>query len=119
VDLTVVYISRKRLPMPRRPFLGQLSPQLALQVSWVGVRCLAYSTIINMANLMGTYLHLAINMSLAFCMGTDIDGLVDSPIGQPMAQIFFNSFGQNATLALWSFVVLVQYVTLNFPGSVV
>ncbi|KIM81914.1 hypothetical protein PILCRDRAFT_820783 [Piloderma croceum F 1598] len=52
----------------------------------------------------------AINMSLAFCMGTDIDGLLDSPIGQPMAQIFFNSFGQNATLALWSFVVLVQYM---------
>jgi hypothetical protein len=44
-------------------------------------------------------------------MGTDMNGLLDSPIGQPMAQIFFNSFGQNGTLALWSFVVLVQYVT--------
>lgn len=49
-------------------------------------------------------------MSLAFCMGTDLEGLLDSPIGQPMAQIFLNSFGQNGTLALWSFVVLVQYM---------
>lgn len=53
---------------------------------------------------------LAINMSLAFCMGTDLEGLLDSPIGQPMAQIFLNSFGQKGTLALWSFVVLVQYM---------
>jgi hypothetical protein len=27
-----------------------------------------------------------------------------------MAQIFFNSFGQNGTLALWAIVVLVQLV---------
>jgi hypothetical protein len=50
----------------------------------------------------------AINVSLTFCMGTDINSLLNSPVGQPMAQIFFNSFGQNGTLALWSFVVLVQ-----------
>jgi amino acid transporter len=55
--------------------------------------------------------HSAINVSLAFCMGTDLDDLLNSPIGQPMAQIFFNSFGQNGTLVLWSFVVLVQYVS--------
>ncbi|KAJ7579288.1 amino acid/polyamine transporter I [Mycena floridula] len=53
----------------------------------------------------------AINMSLAFCMGTDLDALYNSP--QPMAQIFFNSFGQKATLALWAMVVIVQY----FMGS--
>ncbi|KAH7924358.1 amino acid transporter [Leucogyrophana mollusca] len=52
----------------------------------------------------------AINVSLAFCMGTDLNNLLDSPIGQPMAQIFFNSFGQNGTLALWAFVVIVQYM---------
>ena len=43
-------------------------------------------------------------------MGSDIQGLLDTPIGQPMAQIFLNSFGQKGTLALWSFVVLVQYM---------
>ncbi|KAJ3506420.1 hypothetical protein NLJ89_g6880 [Agrocybe chaxingu] len=50
----------------------------------------------------------AINMSLAFCMGTDLEALVDSD--QPMAQIFFNSFGEKPTLAIWAFVVIVQYM---------
>jgi hypothetical protein len=27
-----------------------------------------------------------------------------------MAQIFFNSFGTRATLAIWAFVVLAQYM---------
>ncbi|KAI0321890.1 amino acid transporter [Amylostereum chailletii] len=53
----------------------------------------------------------AINVSLAFCMGTDLDALVNSE--QPMATIFFNSFGQKGTLAVWAFVVAVQY----FMGS--
>lgn len=52
----------------------------------------------------------AINVSLAFCMGTDVEAIVNSPIGQPMATIFFNSFGQRATLAIWAFVVIVQCV---------
>ena len=58
-------------------------------------------------------------------MGTDISGIMDSPIDQPMAtvsdddgsyqqevltngQIFFNSFGTKGTLAIWTFVVLAQ-----------
>lgn len=41
-------------------------------------------------------------------MGTDLQALYDSP--QPMAQIFFNSFGRKGTLAIWAIVVLVQYV---------
>jgi hypothetical protein len=49
---------------------------------------------------------LAINMALAFCMGTDLQALYDSP--QPMAQIFFHSFGRKATLGIWAIVVLVQ-----------
>ena len=39
-------------------------------------------------------------------MGTDLDSIVSSP--QPMAQIFFNSFGQKGTLASWAVVVVVQ-----------
>jgi len=50
----------------------------------------------------------AINVSLAFCMGSDLASLVDSP--QPMAQIFFQSFGQKPTLAIWSIVVIAQWV---------
>ncbi|KAI0744734.1 APC amino acid permease [Earliella scabrosa] len=52
----------------------------------------------------------AINMALAFCMGTDLDALMNNPIGQPMAEIFFNSFGQKGTLAIWAIVVIVQYM---------
>jgi len=43
-------------------------------------------------------------------MGSDIQVLLDSNIGQPMAQIFYQSFGQKGTLAIWSIVVIVQSV---------
>ncbi|KDQ54539.1 hypothetical protein JAAARDRAFT_209261 [Jaapia argillacea MUCL 33604] len=52
----------------------------------------------------------AINVSLAFCMGPDIDAILNSPIGQPMAAIFYNSFGKKGTLTIWAIVVLVQYM---------
>ncbi|KAH9836813.1 amino acid/polyamine transporter I [Rhodofomes roseus] len=52
----------------------------------------------------------AINVVLAFNMGKDIDGLLDSPIGQPMAAILLNSLGQKGMLAIWSIVVAVQYM---------
>lgn len=51
----------------------------------------------------------AVNISLAFCMGNDLEGLVNGSIGQPMAQIFYNSFGKGPTLGLWIVIVLVQY----------
>ena len=41
-------------------------------------------------------------------MGTDLESIVSSD--QPMAQIFFNSFGQNGTLAVWAVIVLAQYM---------
>ncbi|KAF8183810.1 amino acid transporter [Mycena galopus ATCC 62051] len=50
----------------------------------------------------------AINLSLAFCMGTDLESLYAS--AQPMAAIFLNSFGKKPTLALWSVVVVTQYM---------
>ncbi|KAJ7777507.1 amino acid/polyamine transporter I [Mycena maculata] len=50
----------------------------------------------------------AINMSLAFCMGTDLEALYAS--AQPMAAIFLNSFGKKPTLALWAVVVICQYM---------
>ena len=43
-------------------------------------------------------------------MGGDIQALLDSNVGQPMAQIFYQSFGQKSTLAVWSIVVIVQLV---------
>ncbi|KAG2140236.1 amino acid/polyamine transporter I [Suillus bovinus] len=51
-----------------------------------------------------------INISLAFCMGSDLEGVLNTPIGQPMAQIFYNSFGQKGALAVWSLVIAAQYL---------
>ncbi|CCM01799.1 uncharacterized protein FIBRA_03866 [Fibroporia radiculosa] len=51
----------------------------------------------------------AINVAIAFRMGTDIESIMNSSIDQPMAVILFNSFGQRGTLAVWSIVVAVQF----------
>lgn len=61
------------------------------------------------SSIIGILLGWAMNVALAFCMGTDLEYLLSSPIGQPMAQIFFNGFGQKGTLVLWAFVVIAQY----------
>lgn len=83
--------------------LGLSLAQSPSPASWVGVS----SNLTSLKNLSVDSLE-AINVSLAFCMGTDIEGLMNNPIGQPMATIFFNSFGQKGTLAVWAFVVIVQ-----------
>ncbi|KAG1721083.1 amino acid/polyamine transporter I [Suillus paluster] len=80
--------------------ISEESSNAATAVPW------AIVSAIGIAGILGW----AINVSLAFCMGTDVDSLLSSPIGQPLAQIFFDRFGQNATLALWSIVVLAQYM---------
>ncbi|KAG2047467.1 amino acid transporter [Suillus hirtellus] len=80
--------------------ISEESSNAATAVPW------AIVSAIGIAGILGW----AINVSLTFCMGSDLESLLNSPIGQPMAQIFFNSFGQKGTLALWSFVVLVQYM---------
>jgi hypothetical protein len=54
--------------------------------------------------------YLGINVSLAFCMGADLNGILTSPIGQPMAQILYNSLGKRGALALWCLVILAQCV---------
>ena len=45
-------------------------------------------------------------MALAFCMGSDLELLVNS--SQPMAQIFLNGLGLKGTLVIWTFVIIVQ-----------
>lgn len=46
-------------------------------------------------------------------MGNDIQALLSSDVGQPMAQIFYQSFGQKGTLAIWSVIVIVQLVIIK------
>ena len=50
-------------------------------------------------------------------MDTNTENIINSPIGQPMAAILFSRFGQRGTLALWSFVVIAQYVTLGLHSA--
>ncbi|KAG7087578.1 hypothetical protein E1B28_013532 [Marasmius oreades] len=78
--------------------ISEEASNAATAVPWAIVNAIA------IGGILGT----AINISLAFCMGTDLQALADSD--QPMATIFFNSFGQKGTLVLWAFVVVVQYM---------
>ncbi|KAA1473609.1 APC amino acid permease [Dentipellis sp. KUC8613] len=52
----------------------------------------------------------AVNIALAFNMGTDLASIIDSPIGQPMATILFNGFGKRGTLGIWALVVVAQFM---------
>jgi hypothetical protein len=52
-------------------------------------------------------------------MGSNIDLIYNNSIGQPMAQIFFQSFGKKGTLALWAFVVIAQSVLPSERRNVV
>ncbi|THU98801.1 hypothetical protein K435DRAFT_720431 [Dendrothele bispora CBS 962.96] len=57
----------------------------------------------------GLILGWGINVALAFCMGKDLQGILDSPVGQPMATILLNSLGKIGALMIWCFIILVQY----------
>ncbi|KAG1803597.1 amino acid/polyamine transporter I [Suillus plorans] len=63
--------------------------------------------------IVSAFLGLGINISLAFCMGTDVGGVLNSPLGQPMAQILFNSLGQQKALAIWCLVIIAEYMVAS------
>ncbi|CUA75899.1 putative amino-acid permease PB24D3,02c [Schizosaccharomyces pombe 972h-] [Rhizoctonia solani] len=60
---------------------------------------------IGISGILGT----AMNIAITFCMGKNIESILNSEIGQPLAAIFFNSFGQRATLGIWSVVIITQW----------
>ncbi|KAG7095094.1 hypothetical protein E1B28_005881 [Marasmius oreades] len=62
-----------------------------------------------LSNLSVLILGWAINVALSFSMGNDIEAIINSPVGQPMATILLRSFGKKGTLVVWSFVVLAQF----------
>lgn len=39
-------------------------------------------------------------ITIAFCMGPDVIAIVESDLGQPLAQVAFNSLGKNGSIAL-------------------
>ncbi|KAI0320655.1 APC amino acid permease [Amylostereum chailletii] len=51
-----------------------------------------------------------VNIVLTFHMGKDLAGILGSPVGQPMATILLNSFGKGGTLAIWSIIIVAQYM---------
>ncbi|KZV66718.1 amino acid transporter [Peniophora sp. CONT] len=51
-----------------------------------------------------------LNVVIAFNMGSDVAAILDNPYGQPMATILLNSFGKGGALAIWSFVIIAQYI---------
>ncbi|KAF9002343.1 APC amino acid permease [Cyathus striatus] len=61
------------------------------------------------AAMSGIILGWGLNVTLAFCMGNNLGDILESPIEQPMATILFNSFGQKGTLAIWAFIVVIQF----------
>ncbi|KAJ7753415.1 APC amino acid permease [Mycena maculata] len=62
------------------------------------------------ATTLGSVLGWALNVTVAFCMGTDIGNILGSVTGQPMSTILFNSFGQKGTLIIWSLVIITQFM---------
>ncbi|KAJ6529034.1 amino acid/polyamine transporter I [Mycena vulgaris] len=58
----------------------------------------------------GCVLGLAVQISVAFCMGTNTVAILSSPVQQPMATILLNSFGKKWMLVIWSFIVLSLFM---------
>ncbi|KAK6544863.1 GABA-specific high-affinity permease [Orbilia ellipsospora] len=54
--------------------------------------------------LMALVVGMGVVISIAFTMGSDVIAIVTSPLGQPMAQICFNSLGKNGSIAMLSFL---------------
>lgn len=48
-------------------------------------------------------------VAITFNMGQDLESIIDSPVGQPMATIFLNSLGKKGCLAIWTFVIITQF----------
>lgn len=46
----------------------------------------------------------AVIITIAFCMGPDVISIVTTPLGQPLAQIVFNSLGANGAIAILIFL---------------
>ncbi|OJA10264.1 hypothetical protein AZE42_08922 [Rhizopogon vesiculosus] len=80
--------------------MSEEASNAATAIPWAIINSIAVSSILGWG----------INLTLAFCMGTDLSGILNSPIGQPMAQILYNSLGQDGALAVWYLVIIVQYI---------
>ena len=51
-----------------------------------------------------------LTVTFCFCM-SDYEGIMATPTGLPVAQIFFNAGGKTGGTIMWFFVMLVQFFT--------
>lgn len=51
-----------------------------------------------------------LTITFSFCL-TDMDSIISSPTGLPVAQIFLNAGGRAGGTVMWFFVILVQFFT--------
>lgn len=51
-----------------------------------------------------------LTITFCFCL-SDMDAILQSPTGLPVAQIFLNAGGRAGGTAMWFFVILVQFFT--------
>jgi amino acid transporter len=51
-----------------------------------------------------------LTITFTFCLN-DLDAIMSSPTGLPVAQIFLNAGGRAGGTAMWFFVILVQFFT--------
>ena len=61
-----------------------------------------------------------IMIALAFNMGTDLESIVNSDYGQPMATIILNSVGKTGFMIIWAFMVIVNFnmgASMNLASS--
>lgn len=56
----------------------------------------------------------AVIITVAFCMGSDVIGIVTSPLGQPLAQIASIALGRMAVLHFWYSCGLVRFAIARF-----
>ncbi|KDQ08717.1 hypothetical protein BOTBODRAFT_118262 [Botryobasidium botryosum FD-172 SS1] len=86
--------------------ISEETANAATAVPWAVVNAIAISGVL------GT----ALMITIAFCMGPDLQAILDSDIQQPMAtaritrSILFNSIGPEGTLGIWSVIVIIQFM---------
>ncbi|KAJ1022511.1 hypothetical protein NDA16_003500 [Ustilago loliicola] len=61
-----------------------------------------------------------IMVALTFNMGTDLESIVNSKYGQPMATIILNSCGKTGFMIIWVFMIIVNFMmgaSMNLASS--
>ncbi|KAJ6484033.1 amino acid/polyamine transporter I [Mycena sanguinolenta] len=61
----------------------------------------------------GCLLGFAVQISVAFCMGTNTIAILSNPVQQPMATILLNSFGKTGMLVIWAFIFIALFMSAH------